>query len=201
MSPKTLPIWSRRLHRWGTAIVALPFLIILITGLLLLWKKDVAWIQPPSQQGIGTAPTLTFDEILAAARTVSEAEIQAWTDVDRLDVRPDKGIVKIRSTNRWEIQVDLQTGDVLQTAYRRSDLIEALHDGSWFHDHVKLWVFFPVALIVLGLYLTGLYLFYLPYRRRQRTPAASPNGSARPDSKQPPGTRPVALPEEWEARP
>ncbi|RMH61779.1 MAG: PepSY domain-containing protein [Bacteroidetes bacterium] len=189
-----LPVWTRRLHRWGTVIVAVPFLIILVTGLLLLWKKDVAWIQPPTRQGTGTTPTLTFDEILDVARRVPEAGIQSWADVDRLDVRPDRGVVKVRAANRWEIQVDLQTGEVLQTAYRRSDLIEALHDGSWFHDHVKRWVFFPVALVVLGLYLTGLYLFYLPYRRRRRTGSAS-GGSARPDSRPPPGTRPAVLPE------
>ena len=48
-------------------------------------------------------------------------------------------------------------------AYRRSDVIETIHDGSWFHDNVKLWIFLPTAVVVLGLWITGIYLFILPY--------------------------------------
>ena len=172
-------ITSRKWHRWGAAVVALPFLIVIVTGLLLLWKKDVAWIQPPTQNGTGTELALSFEQILAASRSVPEAEIRSWDDVDRLDVRPGKGVVKVRANNQWEVQLDLQTGEVLQVMYRRSDLIEALHDGSWFFDAAKLWIFFPVALIVLVLWLTGVYLFILPYplkwaraRAKRRGPPA-----------------------------
>ena len=102
-----------------------------------------------------------------------EAGINSWDDVDRLDVRPDRGLVKVQAKNGWEVQVDTGTGKVLQTEYRRSDTIEAIHDGSWFHDRVKLWIFLPMAFIVLGLWVTGMYLFFLPLlvkwsRRRQR---------------------------------
>lgn len=176
MPKKSLPAWSRSLHRWGTVLVAVPFLIVLVSGLLLMWKKDVAWIQPASQRGAGTEPRVSFEEILDAARTAGQARIHTWADVDRLDVRPDRGIVKVRGRSGWEVQVDAETGAVLHVAYRRSDLIEALHDGSWFHDHAKLWIFFPAALVVLGLYLTGLYLFYLPYRTKRRRAASRPDG-------------------------
>ena len=56
---------------------------------------------------------------------------------------------------------------MLQTAYRRSDLIESIHDGSFFHDKVKLFVFFPAGVIVLGLWITGIYLWLLPYMARR----------------------------------
>ena len=78
------------------------------------------------------------------------------------------GIVKVRAENRWEVQVDAVTGEVLQVAYRRSDLIESLHDGSFFHDMVKLWVFLPCALLLLGLWVSGIYLFVLPYQTRRK---------------------------------
>ena len=71
-------------------------------------------------------------------------------------------MVKVRSTNQWEIQIDLERGTVLKTAYRRSDIIEQLHDGSWFHNAAKLWLFFPVGIIVLILWLSGMYLFFIP---------------------------------------
>ena len=124
---------NRLLHRWATLVVTLPMLIVLVTGILLQWKKQSAWIQPPTQRGSAAIPTIGFDEILSAARTVEEARIESWDDIDRLDVRPGKGVVKVRSNARWEIQIDAETGAVLQSAYRRSDLIESMHDGSFFH--------------------------------------------------------------------
>lgn len=154
--------WSRQLHYWTSFIYALPIIIILITGLFLLLKKEVAWIQPPTQRGGGSIPTLNYELLLAAVQQVPEAEIKTWDDIDRLDVRPKKGVVKVRSENRWEIQVDHQTGAILQTAYRRSDFIESIHDGTFFHDKVKLWVFFPAALMLLLLWITGLVLFFYP---------------------------------------
>jgi hypothetical protein len=136
------------------------------TGILLQLKKEWSWVQPPSARGKGATPRVALAAVLEAARSVPEAEIDGWQDVDRLDVRPARGIVKVQAKNRWEIQVDLQTAEVLQVAYRRSDLIESLHDGSWFSDGVKLWIFLPVALIVLMLWGTGIYLFFLPYAVR-----------------------------------
>ena len=157
---------SRRLHRWGAILVALPVIVVIATGILLQLKKEWSWLQPPTTSGSGTAPTLSFDAILAAARTVPEAEIETWDDVDRLDVRPGDGIVKVRARNRWEIQIDTQSAEVLQVAYRRSDLIESLHDGSWFG--IKLWIFLPAGLILLLLWGTGVYLWWQPHSARRR---------------------------------
>ena len=136
----------------------------LITGILLQLKKDVDWIQPPTMTGKNIQNlSLSFDKILEISSSVGETNISSWEDVDRLDVRPNKGIVKVRARNNWEIQIDTFTGKVIQTAYRRSDIIEKLHDGSWFNDKIKLWVFFPSGVILLGLWLTGVYMLARPY--------------------------------------
>ncbi|MEM1330100.1 MAG: PepSY domain-containing protein [Planctomycetota bacterium] len=169
---------NRLVHRWATVVVAVPVIVILVTGVMLQWKKHAAWIQPPTQRGTSPELALSFDEILEAASRVDEAGIETWDDVDRLDVRPGKGVVKIRANSRWEIQVDTVTGEVLQSAYRRSDLIESIHDGSFFHDSVKLWVFFPAGIVLIVMWATGIYLFALPYiarsKRRRRARADLP---------------------------
>lgn len=162
------PVQMRKWHRWATVLVVLPFFIVLVSGLLLQVKKEFDWIQPPTQTGTGGPPQLAFDEILRIAGTVPEAQIDSWADVDRLDVRPDRGIVKVRGTNLWEVQIDTKTGAVLHVAQRRSGVIEAIHDGSWFHDRAKLWIFLPAAGLVLVLWLTGVYLFALPHWIRWR---------------------------------
>jgi CubicO group peptidase (beta-lactamase class C family) len=166
-----LSVLSRRLHRWGAVAVGLPFLLVIVSGLLLQVKKQLPWVQPAEQRTGVSVPTLGWEGILSAAQALPQAGVTTWADIDRLDVRPSKGIVKVITKSRWELQLALDDGRVLQTAYRRSDLIEQLHDGSFFGDPAKLWIFLPSGIVVFALWLTGLYLFVLPImtkRKRER---------------------------------
>lgn len=164
------PKLNRRLHRVGALVSALPLIVVIVSGLFLQLKKDWSWVQPPTERGTTNTLRLSFEEILGAAKSAQQAGIQSWEDVDRLDVRPSKGMVKVRAKNRWEVQLDAANGDVLSVNYRRSDLIEQIHDGSFFGDPAKLWVFLPAALILLGLWVSGVYLWLLPHlvKRRRR---------------------------------
>lgn len=165
--------WNRKVHRWGAVIAALPLLVILASGVVLQLKTESAWIQPPTQQGTGTELLLPWDQVLEVTKGVPEARVESWADIDRLDVRPSKGMLKVRCKNRWEVQIDTSSGKVLSSTLRRSDWIESIHDGSWFHDSFKLWVFLPTGLILCGLWVTGVYLWLLPHlvRRRRKTSA------------------------------
>ena len=172
--------WNRKLHRWGVVGIALPVIVIIASGILLQLKKQSDWIQPPTRHGAGTAPTIGFDRILKIAQTAPEAGVKTWDDIERLDVRPSKGVVKVRCKNRREIQIDTDTGEILQVSIRRSDLIESIHDGSFFFEGAKLWIFLPSALVLAGLWGTGLYLFVLPYiarRNRRNRREYAPSGS------------------------
>ena len=187
---KSVRVWGRKLHRLGAVLVALPFLVVILTGLLLQVKKDVAWVQPPTRTGHSKEPAIAFDQLLTAVRGVPEAGVQSWADVDRVDVRPKDGVAKVTCKNRTEVQIDFTTGEVVQVAYRRSDLIESIHDGSFFADSAKLFIFLPTAVIVLGLWLTGMYLWVLPHsvkfwRRRaevQRAAVRKPVPTPGPES-------------------
>ena len=161
--------FNRKVHYWGSIIIAIPILIVIISGLLLLLKKDVEWIQPSSASGQGIVPTISMNQILEQAKSTPELKVNGWSDIDRIDLRPDKGILKIRSHNRWEAQLDHQTGELLHLAYRRSDFIESLHDGSFFHTHAKLWIFLPAAIILFVLWVTGMVLFLLPMLSKKKS--------------------------------
>ena len=167
---KNVNWWIRKTHRWLAVIFAIPMLLVIISGLMLQVKKQFAWIQPPTQRSEtgNVTPDQTWEQILNVARNVPEADVESWGDVDRLDVRPSRGIVKVRCENRWEIQIDLHTGKLLSSTLRRSDLIESLHDGSFFTDSAKLWIFLPNGLALLVLWLSGLWLWYLPHRAKRR---------------------------------
>ena len=152
--------------------------LVIGTGVLLMLKKDIDWIQPPTVRGEyrDETPTQSFEALFAAAQATPELNLKNWSDLDRVDVKPGKGVVKFVATNRWEVQIDTSTGEVLQVAYRRSDLIESLHDGSFFSDGVKKFLFLPSGVILAVLWGTGIYLFFLPHwmnwRKRQRKKTA-----------------------------
>ena len=156
------------MHRWGALLVFLPLGLVILSGLLLQVKKEFAWIQPPTMTGTPNELLIDWDQILVATRTISATGVESWDDIDRLDVRPSKGIVKVRCRNRWELQLDLATGEVLSSRYRRSDLIESLHDGSFFHELAKLYVFLPNGIILFGLWISGAWLWWLPFRAKRR---------------------------------
>jgi uncharacterized iron-regulated membrane protein len=160
--------WSRRLHRWGGLTAAIPILLVVLTGLMLQFKKEITWIQPKTHSADHAELAISWDSMIRTAQSIPEAAVSDWKDIDRLDVRPSKGIIKIRCKNNWELQIDSVTGDVLSSAYRRSDVIESLHDGSFFSDFTKLYVFSANGFVLLGLWITGMWLWYLPVNARRK---------------------------------
>lgn len=159
----------RKLHYWTSIAIAVPASILLASGLLLQMKKHWTWVQPAEQRGSVTAPAIPLDSILGSVATVREHGVRSWDDVNRIDLRPGKGVAKVWLQNGHEVQVDLGTGAVLQSAYRRSDLVESIHDGSFFGgDAIKLGVFLPTGIVLLFLWASGIWLFLLPFAARRR---------------------------------
>ena len=173
----------REFHFWGSLVIFIPVVIVIATGILLQVKLEGGWL-PPTVSGKGEEPRMTFADILESAKQAPKAGIEGWEDVDRLLVLPDKGVTKVRAENNWEVQVDHQTGEILHVGYRWVSIIEDLHDGSWFDSKAKLWIFLPSAIILLVLWISGIYMIILPYwskwrsaRKRRHKAATSGLGS------------------------
>lgn len=168
MKPQVL---LRQIHHWGSLAIMLQMGLVIGAGLLLMLKKEISWIQPPTEKGVEreAVPEMAINELFAIAEGIPELAITDWSELSRVDVKPGKGSVKFVAENNWEAQIDTQTGEVLQVTFRRSDIIESLHDGSFFADWVKLYIFFPSGIVLMVLWGTGIYLFFLPHwKRRQK---------------------------------
>lgn len=164
MKPQIL---FRKIHHWTSIFIAVPLVIAIGAGVLLMLKKDVDWIQPPTVSGASAGfPAATLAAMFDATRGVDAAGIERWEDLARVDFKPGDGIVKFVSRSRWEVQVDTTTAEVLQVAYRRSDLIESIHDGSFFAGWTKLYLFLPSGILLFVMWLTGIYLFILTRIKR-----------------------------------
>ncbi len=158
----------RKIHHWGSLLIMVQVGLVISAGLLLQVKKQIEWVQPPTIKGeeLSSVPTRSISDLFETAKSIEELELTQWADLSRVDFKPGKGIVKFVAENNWEAQIDTSTGEVLHVAFRRSDIIEALHDGSFFAGWTKLYLFFPTGIILLVLWGTGIYLFFLPHVKR-----------------------------------
>lgn len=127
---------ARKLHRTTGALLFIFFFIVACTGLLLGWKKHTGGvILPKSYSGKSTdmKDWLPVDALHQKALTVAREQISPdlSTELERIDFRPDKGMVKfVFVEDYWGVQIDCTTGELLHIERRRSDFIENIHDGS-----------------------------------------------------------------------
>lgn len=182
---KTSPLISslrhfRVYHKYLGLSLAVLVLISAGTGLLLGWKKDAAWIQPPSQKGQSTAleewlPNHQLAELARSALAEAHPQ-QVDNPIDRLDVRPSKGMVKVLFENGyWEVQIDGATGAILSIDKRYSDFIEHIHDGSIISDWFKLGTMNLLGIGLTLMTVTGFWLWYGPRRIRARKRSRTPS--------------------------
>ena len=158
-------------HRWTGIVVAAVVLASSGTGFLLLLKKRVDWIQPPTLQGAagGADEFITMQQLLDVVHAQDNPDFATLADIDRIDFRPDDRVFKVISKHHQsELQVCAVTGRVMSTGRRRSDLLEDIHDGSfwagWWHDWAM--PLFGVGLVFMTG--SGLWMWIEPTLRRRK---------------------------------
>jgi uncharacterized iron-regulated membrane protein len=170
---------ARKVHRTAGALLFVFFFVTACTGLLLGWKKHSGGvILPKSYQGVSTnkqdwLPIHTLHE--KAVQVMKEhAPAGLSHELDRIDIRPDKGMVKfVFLESYWGVQLDCTTGELLHLERRRSDFIENIHDGSYFdyvlgtnYGQIKLIYTSILGSALLIFTVTGFWLWYGPKRIR-----------------------------------
>jgi hypothetical protein len=170
--------WFRWIHRKIAIVLFIFFLIMSVSGLLLGIKKQTRLLAPTQK---GTSPDLSqwlsLDSLrqkaIAYLRDSVSASLQAR--IDRIDVRPDNGIVKFTFRDHYRgLQLDGVTGRLLSVETRKSDFIEQIHDGSIVdrvfglgNDEAKITYNLVMGTSLAMLVLTGFWLWYGPKRLRR----------------------------------
>jgi hypothetical protein len=175
----------RSIHRTLGALLFVFFFVVSITALLLGWKKNSGNLILPSTK-MGTTTTinnwLPMEQLQDIAFNVLRDSVSSSInlDLDRIDSRPSKGVVKfVFKEHYWGVQLDGATGKVLSVSPRRADVIENIHDGSILdvvfktNSNILKLIYSSVMSISLLLFtVTGFWLWYGPKRMRKskRTP-------------------------------
>lgn len=185
--------FARRVHHTMGSFLFAMFVVVSLTGLLLGWKKHTGGlILPESRRGTSTKPEdwLPMHELCERAFAIARTRISPdlSLELERIDIRPDKGMVKfVFIEGYWGLQLDCATGDLLHIERRRSDFIENIHDGSildYFFktpdERIKL-VYTTVGGVSLFLFsATGFWMWFGPKRMRalRRAETGSPERPA-----------------------
>lgn len=166
----------RKLHKWAAVPLFVFMFLMGLTGLLLGWKKHTGLL-PPMAKGASseTALWLPLDSLQRIAQTYATDSLHKSPAIDRIDIRPKKGVAKIVFADHFsELQLDCTTGKILSVNARYSDILEKIHDGSildYFlqtsNEQLKLTYTTLVALGLLLLSFSGFWLWYNPKRMRR----------------------------------
>jgi len=154
-------------HLWLGIITTGVVLLVSATGVLLNHKRGLG-LMPD----VPNEPKGSFDDALPLAELARRAAAAvgpevAAAGVDRMDVRPDKGLIKVRFDDRrvMEATLDINTGEVLHVGERNDVFLEKLHSGEIFGDR---WVLLSdAAAVALAILLISGYWLWLYPRSRQ----------------------------------
>lgn len=168
LSPGTrrLARWMFNGHLWLGILVSGVVLVLSISGILLNHKRALGLMPDVSNQPSGEfADALPMAELVRLAGAA--APQAAAAGVDRLDVRPRSGLMKVRFRDDvvTEVTVDINSGSVLHVGLRNDVFLEKLHSGEIFGDK---WILLSdfAAVVLVVLIISGYWLWLFPRSRQ-----------------------------------
>lgn len=158
--------WMFYSHLWLGVVTTGIVLIICVTGVLLNHKRPLGLMPDvPNESPGALSASLPVAELAARAERAVRPDVVA-AGIDRMDLRPGDGFVKVRFDDRevHEVTVDLATGRVLHVGLRNDVFLEKLHSGEIFGDGWTL--LSDIAAVALAvLVISGLWLWLYPRTR------------------------------------
>lgn len=160
---RTLTKWMFHTHLWLGVIVAFLVITVSVTGIMLNHKRALGFMpRTEIEHPEAFAVALPLPE-LARLASVAVAPDVAASGIDRMDVRPDKGIIKVRfnDINITEATLALHDGETLMIGLRNDSFLEQLHSGDIFGRQGYLLSDLAAGALVL-LLLSGFWMWLYP---------------------------------------
>lgn len=146
----------RMYHRYVALAVTIPLIFIAVTGIILQLRNQFEWLQPASVSSTLTeAPLLTLDNLTTQ---------YGAANIEQIIWRPGKKNMAVRLYDGTELQLHPQTGEILKSAKRRTNILIELHQGSWLGKFGQYFIYFISGLGLCFLIGTGLLIY--PFKGR-----------------------------------
>jgi uncharacterized iron-regulated membrane protein len=156
-------------HLWLGVLFTALLLVISVTGVLLNHKRGLGLMPEVDHVPSGAFNTaLPLDDLATRAIAAVGLEGSAAELIDRMDVRPRDGLVKVRlrDASSTEVTVDVVNGSILHIGARGDVFLEKVHSGEALGSTrwVLLSTITAVGLVVL--LVSGYWLWLIPKSRR-----------------------------------
>ena len=146
----------RRWHRIVSVIIAAPVALIIMTGLVLQLRNQFEGIQPATVKTEKTnQPLLTLEELIS----------KVSGPIDQVIFKPEKHALAIRMKDGTEVQIHPQTGEILKSAPRRTNLLIDIHQGSFLGAWSQFGLFILAGWGLLFLLVSGLLIY--PWKNKK----------------------------------
>jgi hypothetical protein len=167
------------IHLWLGDLATIALIAISITGILLNHKRGLGLMpEVPYEPTASFAEAISLERMAAAAlEAAPESAKPGWKSgdpvaiglIDRMDVRPRDGFVKVRLRDKasMEMTVDIATGRVVHVGRRGDVFLEKLHSGEAFGGGMVILSDIAAVFLVLTL-ITGYWLWLAPKLNRGR---------------------------------
>jgi uncharacterized iron-regulated membrane protein len=163
-----LPRFAFYSHLWLGVVFTVALFVISITGILLNHKRGLNLMPEVEHAPTGEfAAALSLDDLAQRALRAAGDSGTPAAAIDRMDVRPRDGLIKVRLRNATstEVTLDLTDGRVLHIGARGDVFLEKLHSGEIFGAQgILLSDAGAIALTIL--LITGYWLWLRPRWRR-----------------------------------
>lgn len=169
------------IHLWLGVLATVALIAISITGVLLNHKRGLGLMPDVEHSPSGAfEAALPMDRVAQAALVAAPPAARGrWQPgdpvdvglIDRMDVRPKNGFVKVRLRDKasTELTVDINSGQVLHIGRRGDVFLEKLHSGEIFGG-LPFVIISDIAAVALVLTLiTGYWLWLVPKLARGST--------------------------------
>lgn len=149
----------RKYHRIISLIIALPLFLVVSTGITLIPRGKVDFIQPRPVK----MEKISDKSLLSIAEIISASQVKE-TEIDQIIYRPQKFHLALRLKNGEEIQMHPQTGEILKKQMRYTNILIELHQGSFFGEVGQYGVMLITGLGLMFLLISGLLIY--PWRKK-----------------------------------
>ena len=156
----------RKYHYYLSCYAALPALVVLVSGVLLLCRHYSSTIQPKKPHGLSGVLSLNYNDIeRIVSKNFSDQKI------NKIVMRPKNGLVEVFMGGLLYAQLDGNSGDVIYSGNRYTSLLIQIHEGVFFSSIVRDFVFFPTGIILVLLWITGMQMvcvrWYVKIKKRK----------------------------------
>jgi uncharacterized iron-regulated membrane protein len=153
----------RKYHRRLSIIFALPVLIIVVTGILLILRSKLGFIQTQAPK----VSPVSLEKVRSISEVIKSLPVDQ-KKISSIIYKPSKNLYAVRTKDYEEYFIHPETLEVLKKGPKMSTLLIQLHEGSFFSKWVRDYIFFPTSLVLLFLWGTGIMLFIYPKYIRGR---------------------------------